>query len=421
MSFFIFLNLLLVSLSQPQRWFFVVVYGYHSGCCLGREGRRGSSRNPPMILPQVLASWLPGWLERGSNCGIKNKTTKQDVVLYMAASTLHLSCITTTAGRRSCSGMGVLPRVLLMTGLGLITLGLTSPVINYLIAHPWAVLVLVGVCLCAAGGTLAVLEDGFAALLPPSLQQCLYESPFEIGLHMRTALRNLKLPLGSQRQGDARVSQLARVGALCCLDLEAELVEAVVASLEDDFREAAFQPCARSLGPTLQLLVLGREGVSKLGEMERARSSEVQLQRSGSLSPSEMSAASLHKRRTTKTIAREINHIRKSEGSSSSGHAGIRRSEQVGVQEADKPKSRVRSEPSQTRRDLSLIWQILCGHFMLPMFRRAETRLRASTAWRSLAWMYNLLLRSWIGTVLAALWGYLKWITSKVHQGAARR
>jgi hypothetical protein len=273
--------------------------------------------------------------------------------------------------------MSVLPRLLLVTGLGLIALGLASPVVRFLVAHPWAVLVLVGVCLCAVGITLTVLEAGLAVVLPPSLQQCLYESPFKIGLHMRTAVRNLKLPSASVREGDARVSQLVRVVALCCLDLDGDLVEAVVASLEDDFREVAFQPCAHSLGPALQLLVLGRDGVSKLGKMQEERLSQICLQRSGSLSPSEislseMSAATLHRRRATKNIAREINHSRKSEGKPgghSSGQNGRRGGEDR--HGAPKPKSRARSEPSQARRDLSLIWQILCGHFMLPMLRRA--------------------------------------------------
>jgi hypothetical protein len=317
--------------------------------------------------------------------------------------------------------MGLLPRALFLTGLTLFTLGMSSPLVQFLIAHPWAILVLVGACLCVAGAVLWLLEDGLAAVLPPALRQVLYESPFKIGLHMRMTLRNLKLPLGSPREGDSRMSQLARVGALCCLDLEAELVEKVVSSLEDDFREAAFQPCARSLGPTLQLLVLGREGVSKLDKMHEARSTEEQLYRSGSLSPSEMSTASLHRRRATKTIAREINTIRRSEGTASTG-TGCRRTAEANGHEAaaEKRKSRVRPEHSQARRDLTLIWQILCGHFMLPFLRRAETRVRASTAWWSLAWLCSLLRHSWIGMAILALWGYLKRIATKGHKEAAR-
>jgi len=321
---------------------------------------------------------------------------------------------------------------LLFVGMAMTAYGVATPVVNFVLARTWAMLVLFGMCLSTLGVVLAVLEDGVAALLPRSLRHCLFESPFEIGMHTRLALRNLKIPTGAMREGENGFSQFARVAFLCCMDLEDDLVEDVVASLEDDFRDATFQPCARSLHPVVRRLVLGREGVHKLQQMQAVRMSRPPTT-PGSPCPSEASTASVRRRRNTKAIAKEIHelHNASDEAAAEVPQRGSRRATKGAADrrlsdtelspmsratKSSRGSSRSASE-NQTRRDLALVWRILCGHFMVPALRRLHARARASGVWRLILWCFELLANSWVGAMFEWSWPVVRRVSGKLVGG----
>lgn len=265
----------------------------------------------------------------------------------------------------------MLPASLCAAGLLLVGLGLSQPFYLFIAANPWAQLVVVGVVLITAGLMSALREEGLAALLPTPLRLCLYESPFALGLHVRNAARSLQ-PGQISLQPDPLVSQLARVAALCCLDLEDALVREIVSSLDADFREAAFNPCARSLHPTLLSVVLGRRGLAQLAAIEREKL------RRGPQSPVPPAAAGgdggppVLRRRDTKGIAREVLRLHgKSSGKSPLSPGAADESDAASAAgDLDK------SSGSGAIGDLALAWKIVSLHLVVPLWRASVARAR---------------------------------------------
>ena len=341
----------------------------------------------------------------------------------------------------------MLPASLCAAGLLFVGAGLSQPFYLFIAANPWAQLVVVGVALITAGLMSALREEGLAALLPTPLRLCLYESPFALGLHVRNAARSLQ-PGQISLQPDPLVSQLARVAALCCLDLEDALVREIVSSLDADFREAAFNPCARSLHPTLLSVVLGRRGLAQLAAIEREKL------RRGPQSPVPPAAAGgdgdppVLRRRDTKGIAREVLRLHgKSSGKSPLSPGAADESDAASAAgDLDK------SSGSGAIGDLALAWKIVSLHLVVPLWRASVARARvrrsrsprqpprsppreeltlplppprdasaasqASAPWRLVVATWTALAQSWL--VLAASAAYA-WLMAWVRQPPARK
>lgn len=307
----------------------------------------------------------------------------------------------------------MLPASLCAAGLLLVGAGLSQPFYLFIAANPWAQLVVVGLVLITAGLMSALREEGLAALLPTPLRLCLYESPFALGLHVRNAARSLQ-PGQISLQPDPLVSQLARVAALCCLDLEDALVREIVSSLDADFREAAFNPCARSLHPTLLSVVLGRRGLAQLAAIEREKL------RRGPQSPVPPAAAGgdgdppVLRRRDTKGIAREVLRLHgKSSGKSPLSPGAADESDAASAAgDLDK------SSGSGAIGDLALAWKIVSLHLVVPLWRASVARARASAPWRLVVATWTALAQSWL--VLAASAAYA-WVMAWVRQPPARK
>ena len=78
----------------------------------------------------------------------------------------------------------------LVVGIVALVAGLLIPIVNFFRAHPWVVLVQLGVAIIVGSCAMVVRETGCAQLLPASLQRALGLSTIEIMLSIPQSRSN---------------------------------------------------------------------------------------------------------------------------------------------------------------------------------------------------------------------------------------